>query len=526
MRWYNPTMRRMLYFVVFFSGLASLAVEFAASRLLGNFFGTSNLVWASIIGLILIYLTAGYFLGGSWSDRSPKLKTMLTILIWAAFFIGLIPIASRPILRFASQAFEQLKFGVLAGSFITVMILFSIPVTLLGTASPFAIRLAIQDTHESGKISGRIYAISTLGSFLGTFLPVLVLIPSIGTYRTFLAISLMLLAVILFCMWKSVNRKAALVYFWMPMVIMLLFWLGVEGRDKNTEGLIFETDSAYNYIQVQEIDGYRYLRLNEGQGIHSIWHPSELFFAGPWEEVLAGPFFNSAPFQPSRLTDMAIIGLAAGTTARQASIAFPGIRIDGFEIDPKIIEIGYQYFGMDIANLNAIPEDGRIGLRKITTQYQLISVDAYRPPYIPPHLTTREFFRDIHHHLTEDGVMVINVGRAPGDRRLVNALYNTIATEFPSVYIMDLPYSFNTLIYATKNETRASNLAENYEILLHSPDTPLILLQSLQVAVNNLQPLPDQEQDLVFTDDLAPVELITNSMILKFLFSNQMEQLQ
>lgn len=519
-------MRRMLYYVVFFSGFASLAVEFAASRLLGNFFGTSNLVWASIIGLILIYLTAGYFLGGTWSDRSPKIRTMLTILVWAAFFIGLIPIVSRPILRFASQAFEQLKFGVLAGSFVAVMILFSIPVTLLGTASPFAIRLAIQDTHESGKISGRIYAISTLGSFLGTFLPVLVLIPQIGTYRTFLAISGLLLIVVLTCMWKSVDHKSALVYFWMPIVILLLYWLGVNGTDKNSQGLIFEVDSSYNYIQVQEIDGYRYLRLNEGQGIHSIWHPTEMFFAGPWEEVLAGPFFNPAPYQPSQLKNMAIIGLAAGTTARQASIAFPGIRMDGYEIDPEIIEIGKEYFGMDIENLNSIPEDGRIGLHKSTTEYQLISVDAYRPPYIPPHLTTREFFREIHDHLTGDGVMVINVGRAPGDRRLVNALFNTIAAEFPSVYIMDLPYSFNTLIYATKSETRVSNLAENYDILLHTQDTPLILLQSLQVAVNNLQPLPDQDQELVFTDDLAPVELITNSMIIKFLFSNQMEQLQ
>ena len=123
-------MRKFLYFIVFMSGLVSLAVEFAASRLLGNYFGTSNLVWASIVGLILIYLTAGYFIGGAWADRSPKHETLYKILCWAALAVGLIPLASRPILRLASEAFDQLSLGVLFGSFTVVMVLFIIPVKI------------------------------------------------------------------------------------------------------------------------------------------------------------------------------------------------------------------------------------------------------------------------------------------------------------------------------------------------------------------------------------------------------------
>ncbi len=122
--------------------------------------------------------------------------------------------------------------------------------------------------------------------------------------------------------------------------------------------MIYETESAYNYIQVQEVDGYRFLRLNEGQGVHSIWHPREFFYGGPWEQVLAGPFFNSPGVDPAGIKDMAIIGLAAGTTARQAATVFPDIRVDGFEIDPKIIEVGRQYFGMDIPQLTALPRMG------------------------------------------------------------------------------------------------------------------------------------------------------------------------
>ena len=206
-RWYNGRVKKLLYVAVFFAGMTTLAVEFTASRLLGNYFGTSNLVWASIIGLILIYLTLGYFIGGVWADRSPEFRTFFRILLWAGFSIGLIPLISRPILRFAAQAFDQFQFGVLIGSFVVVMILFSIPVTLLGTTSPFAIRLGIKDTSEAGGLSGRIYATSTLGSFIGAFLPVLVLIPTIGTYRTFLVFSLLLVILSIFGLWKTVGEK-------------------------------------------------------------------------------------------------------------------------------------------------------------------------------------------------------------------------------------------------------------------------------------------------------------------------------
>ena len=144
-------MQKFTFFIVFISGMVSLSVEVAASRLLGNYFGTSNLVWASIIGLILIYLTAGYFLGGRWADRSPAYKTFFSILAWAALTTALVPLISRPILRLAADAFDNLRLGVMAGSFASVMILFIIPVTLLGMASPFAIRLSIKDKEKIGR---------------------------------------------------------------------------------------------------------------------------------------------------------------------------------------------------------------------------------------------------------------------------------------------------------------------------------------------------------------------------------------
>lgn len=517
-------MRKYLYLTVFFSGMCSLAIEMAASRLLGNVFGTSNLVWAAIIGLILIYLAVGYFLGGAWADRSPRYQTLYWILLGASLATALVPVISRPVLRLAANAFDQLEVGTLLGSFTAVIILLAIPMTLIGTASPFAIRLAIQETENAGKVAGRIYAISTLGSFFGTFLPVLLLIPTLGTYRTFLLLAAFLALVSVIGLVKTTGKKASLLLA-VPLLLFpaLALW-ALPGSVKNTSGIIFEAESGYNYIQVLQSNDYRYLRLNEGQGVHSMYNPDILYYGGPWEMVLVAPFFSNTPFDFKEIESMAIVGLAAGTTARQASLVYPNIQIDGIEIDPKIVEVGKEYFGMDLPNLNIIIQDGRWALEQSEKTYQVISVDAYRPPYIPAQMTTVEFFQSVYDHLADDGVMVINVGRAPEDRRLVNALSSTILTVFPSIYVVDLPGTFNTLLYATRQPTTAQNLYDNYTRVTLSAYKQELLLTAGSVAVTNLQPAPEPGQ--IFTDDKAPVEWITNNMVLRFLTTSSLEGLE
>jgi len=515
---------RYIYFAVFASGMVTLAVELAASRLLGNVFGTSNLVWASIIGLILIYLTAGYFIGGPWADRSPNASTMYLVMLWGAFTVGVVPLVSRPVLRFAADAFDQLQMGVLFGSFAAVLILFSIPVTLLGTISPFAIRLAIGSAEEAGKVSGRIYALSTMGSFIGTFLPELLLIPLVGTTYTFIFFSLLLIVVALVGMGLSSGWKKAAVWIWMPLVLILLVWLFGRGGIKSTVGQVFEDESTYNYIQVLQRDGYTYLRLNEGQGVHSTYHPQQLSFDGPWMQFLAGPFLNPFPHQPEDVHRIAIVGLAAGTVARQATAAFGNVPIDGYEIDPEIIEVGREYFDMNMPNLNAIAQDGRWGLEHSPYQYSLVAIDAYRPPYIPWHLTTREFFQMVDAHLAEDGVAVINVGRSSDDRSLIDALVTTMGTVFPSIYVMDVPATFNTMVYATRQPTNFDDLSANYNLLLSRGDVQPFLLDAMLRTIAFRQPLP--EPTIVFTDDRAPVEWIVNKMVLSYILSGQYQELQ
>jgi predicted membrane-bound spermidine synthase len=518
-------MRRYLYFTVFISGLCSLALEMAGSRLLETTFGSSNLVWAAVIGLILIYLAIGYFLGGKWADRSASPKTFYSILIAAALSIAFIPLVSKPILNAASLAFDKLQLGMLGGAFAVVVILMAIPVILLGTASPFAIRLAVQDSRTIGSVSGRIYAISTLGSFIGTFLPPLFLIPLIGTALTFLMISALLLITSLVGIILTRGFRNSTPLLFTPLILLAAgIWLQTL-PSRTTEGMIYETESAYNYIQVLEFNDYHLLRLNEGQGVHSVFHPTILRYSGPWDQVLAAPFFNPAPVDPASVQTMAIVGLAAGTTARQAAYAYPGIHIDGYEIDSKIVQVGYDFFGMDeIPNLTVHVQDGRWGLEHSLNHYQIISVDAYRPPYIPWHMTTREFFQIVYDHLTSDGVMVINVGRAPEDRRLINTLSSTILQVFPTVHVMDLPDSFNSLIYATVQPTTSKNLADNLNLLLPRSDIHPLLAETSSYTLTNLQPAPPS--DIIFTDDRAPIEWITNNLVIHFILSGQTENLE
>lgn len=515
---------RYLLFAVFSSGMTCLAIEMAASRLLGPAFGTSNLVWASIIGLILIYLTAGYFLGGRWADRSPYARTMYAIMAWAAFSIGLIPLIARPVLRLAAGAFDEFQFGIVAGSFIAVLILFVIPMTLLGTISPFAIRLAIEDPQRAGSVAGRIYAISTLGSFIGTFISVLLLIPLIGTANTFIVFAVFLNFVALFGISRSGDWRGALRLSWMIPVLILAAVLLARGSLKSTQGQIYEGESAYNYIQVIERDGYRYLRLNEGAGIHSVYHPTVLDYQGPWEKFLVAPFFNPSPFVPAGVKNMAVVGLAAGTVARQAAAVYGPIPIDGYEIDPQIITVGREYFGMDLPNLTAIAQDGRTGLQLSGTRYSLIAVDAYRPPYIPWHLTTVEFFQLVYDHLSADGVLAINVGRSTSDRSLIDGLVGTISQVFPAVYVADVPNSFNTMVYATVQPTRVEDFYNNVVGLMNDPSVHPLLRDSAQVTVVNLKPTPASE--VVYTDDLAPVEWVTNNMVLSYVLFGDLEVLR
>jgi len=508
--------RVLLLIAVFVGGMTSLGVELTAARLLDPYFGNSLIIWAVLIGTVLLYLTLGYYIGGKWADRKPYYRVLYQITAWSSLLIGVAPFIARPVLSWSVQGFAQYSVGILAGSLLGVIALFSVPVTLLGCVSPFAIRLSMADesVESSGNVAGGLYALSTVGSLLGTFLPVLILIPNIGTRNTFLFLAFALMAVSLAGLFTEL-RARALPYLLMPAALIALIVLLPGGVIKPVERgeLLYETESAYNYIQVIRWGDETWLKLNEGQGVHSIYNPEAVLVGGIWDHFLIAPFFNNPPYTADQVGSLALIGSAAGTIPKQYTAVYGPIPIDGAEIDPEIIRVGREYFDMNEPNLNAVAQDGRYFLANSPRQYDVIALDAYRPPYIPFHLTTREFFRQARDHLTENGVVAINAGRTRTDWSLVKVLASTLKAEFPNVYLVDLgdnSYDLsNVLIVATRQPTRLENLTANTALMTH----PLLK----QVAEGSLGRATEfTAPTLIFTDDRAPVEQVVHGLILSF----------
>jgi predicted membrane-bound spermidine synthase len=344
---------------------------------------------------------------------------------------------------------------------------------------------------------------------------VLVLIPNIGTRNTFLLFSTVLLAISLAGLFFTVKARAV-PYLLLPLMLLILMLALPADVIKPAESgeLLHEAESAYNYIQVVQKGHEVWLRLNEGEGIHSIYAPGYVLLDGVWDYFLIAPYFNEPPYTADQVGSLALIGSAAGTVSKQYSEVYGPIPIDGAEIDPEIIRVGREYFDMNEPNLNAVAQDGRYFLMNSPRTYDVIAIDAYRPPYIPFHLTTREFFAEVREHLTSDGVVAINAGRSRTNWTLVEALASTMKAEFPSVYTVDLAPpdqdAGNVLVVATMQPTRVENLVRNTELMTH----PL-----LRRVAQDALPLTTEftEPTVVFTDDKAPVEQVVHGLILSWI---------
>lgn len=543
----------MLHFLVFVSGMTVLGSELAGSRLLAPYFGTSLFIWANVIGLILLYLTVGYWLGGRLADRYPTREALYHVTAVAAVFIGAIPVFAKPILYLSSIGFANYSLGIFWGSLMGVIGLFLVPITLLGCVSPWAIRLSVTDVRGAGRTAGALYALSTLGSLAGAYLPVLLLIPTVGTNRTFFLFSIVLLITSvaglvqerrrgrvmqlavpgtpnqLVAEVESRQRRglASLAAYTVALAVIVAIAALPGGiiRAQPYGELLYENESAYNYIQVVKTGTRVDLVLNEGHAVHSIYDPNELLTEGPWDYFLMAPFFSPG-IRERDVDSMLMLGSAAGTTPRMYIELFGPIPIDGVEIDPKIIEVGRRFFMMNMPSFNAIAEDARYFLRRTEKKYQVVGVDAYRQPYIPFHLTTREFFREVKDHLDPDGVVAINAGRTEDDYRLVNVLAGTMADVYENVFVINIPTAINSIVVGTNRPSTLAQFRTNLEGLQNPTlrrvanvargnSCEYVVPGSGRAALSGeVCPFATQLGRMVFTDDLAPVEQVIDQIIL------------
>ena len=488
--------------------MASLAVEFGAARLLAPYFGTSLYVWGVLIGLVLIYLSAGYVIGGRLADRRPDDLLLFQITAWAGLWIGVIPLVSYPILLASQQGFRELSIGLVAGTLLAVVLLFAVPVILLGCVSPFAIRLLLKNVETGGNTAGRVYALSTAGSILGTFLPVFWFIPTYGTRPTLAGFGLVLVLFSVAGLWPRKRLYAGLG------VGVIIAWILLPAGIKPPEvgRLLYERESAYNYIQVVQDGVTTKLILNEGRAVHSVYVSGDQLTHGYWDLLLDAGAFRPAQSSPAVPGSIAILGLAGGTVARQMRMAYGDqVDITGVEIDPDILAVGHRYFHLDDARAHEVVGDARYWLETQAGRYDVVLLDAYRQPYIPFHLTTKEFFTDVRNHLNPNGVAVANVGRAASDYRLVDAIASTMAAVYSSVLLVDDSLFTNTLVFGTMSPVSADDVRANLQVI----STPLAMEPAQVILdVGRLRASPYHGQ--VFTDDLAPVEQLIDQIIFSY----------
>jgi spermidine synthase len=488
---------RFLYVLVFVVGTASLGAEIAAARLMAPFFGASTIVWANTIGVVLVALSIGYWLGGKLGDRYARLRELCLVVGLAAVLLAIVPFAARPFFEISTDALDEIAPGAFVGSLVGVLFLIAIPVVLLGTASPWAIRLATPDVAHSGRTAGRLYAVSTVGSLLGTMLAALVLIPFVGTQRSFIAFAVAL----------GLVAAAGLGWRYLALPAALAAVIAVPiGTVKATDGeeVLFEGETEEQYVRVvEQEDGDRALELNEGQATHSLYRPGSYLTDDVWDGYLVLPFAaRSTP--PERI---AILGNAAGTTARAYGHFFPDTEVDGVEIDAKLTELGRRYFDMDNPRLEVFHEDARPWLEDSGGDYDVIMVDAYRQPYIPFYLATKEFFELVRDRLAPGGAVVVNAGHPEGNDDLEKVLSATLAEVFPTV-LRDPIEDTNTLLLATEAPASDDRLAEAIPSL---PDDLRVVAAASSERVE-----PRLTGGEVYTDDQAPVEWLIDRSILGY----------
>jgi MFS family permease len=526
---------RLLLLAVFLNGVGTLGVEMLASRMLAPFFGTSQPIWAVVIGLTLAYLALGYHLGGRLADRRPDERVFYSLILLAGVLTAFIPPLAQPILGLAQRAVAALEVGGFLGALVGVLLLFAAPVTLMAMVSPFAVRLAVPPngpTVAVGRTAGTISALSTVGSIAGTFVTVLFLIPALGTTATtYLFATLLVLLGAL-----GLRDKRALVA--IALVALLAGYSFATRTVIKSAGcagcmLVEEAESAANYIQVANrvhpLLGEQYvLLLNEGLAVHSIYSSryeqtgdplDTTTDGGPWDFFAVAPFF-AANRSPEDIGSLAMLGSAAGTVPAQFLALYgPETHVDAVEIDPEIIRLGRRYFGMRDAatgpehpNYYVHAEDARFWLaaRAGGQRYDVIGMDAYHQPYIPFHLTTVEFFQLVRSKLSEQGVAVVNAGVGPsGDTRLGESLAATMSRVFPQVYIIDTPRFGNQIIVGTARDEGdgLANFVANYDGVAD----PALRAMMETVIARRFDPAETAREP--FTDDKAPVEALIDGLI-------------
>jgi spermidine synthase len=515
----NHSRNGQLKLVVFIAGAVLMALEMTGSRVLAIHFGSSIYVWGAIIGIFLTALSAGYFAGGMLADRWPTFTVLSILVLIAGVWIALIPLYANRVCR----AILQLNTGERPGPLIATLILFGGPSVLLGMVSPYAVRIAARAIESMGNVAGRLYALSTFGSIVGTLLTAFWLIPAVGVRALLQVLGLCLILLTLVSL--AATRKRRIIVGTILVVCAVFVLVGVRRNTTergNNQTVVYEGDSVYHYILVVDDvrRNARFLQFNN-------YIESGIDLNPPYATRVSytNGFELARIFKP-KLERILIIGGGGGVGARKFVEDDPETRVDLVEIDPLVVDLSLKFFHLQPSDrLHVHVDDGRNFVRRTKDKYDLVILDAFTiGGQIPFHLTTKEFMQEIQQVLTPDGLLLANInGSLVGSRsRIVRAEFKTASEVFGNVYLFphlhelerkqaslfDQRSPRSIILIAVRGGNRwTKELIANMALQLQKSGTvrtPTFLEDAMQFFDD---PLSVADVPLL-TDDYAPVDIM------------------
>jgi spermidine synthase len=478
-----------LYCTVFLTGAAVMVIELLGTRLIAPFYGASLYVWTSVISVTLIALALGYFVGGHWADRAKQTGLALIIAV-AGLLTLVIPWITGPILL----ATDPL--GLRMGTFVSTLVLFTPSLFMLGMIGPFAVKLATSSLEGVGTSAGSIYAVSTVGSVIGTLFLGFYLFPKVGSREIFMGLGIALFILALGVTYFERNRlrlKIAL-----PPVValtvigfILLPFVANSGNTfshDDTYQTQFEQESLYGWVRVIDnpAENYRLLTVDASTiGAASISHGEN---ALSYQEIV-----GLIPTLSPNMQRALLIGQGAGHMA--TTLKRYGIETDTLEIDPAVAEAARDYFDF-IPTGKTIIGDARYEIRQLENIYDLIILDVFTGGSEPVHLLTVETMQQLHALLSKQGILALNFVAfyEDGNNAALASVAKTLAQVFPhqQVFISDPGRDFNDFIFLATNHA----ISLEAETLGHTQSD---WLKERRLDIN-------QSQGVLLTDNLNPLE--------------------
>lgn len=477
--------------------------ELVGSRVLAPFFGTALPVWTSLIGVILGSLSAGYYLGGKLADKNSQYRILSLLQLLSAGLIAFTALIKTFVLSSIFVYFSDIRLGSVSASFI----LFAPTSFFLGMITPYAIKLRLSNIETSGKTIGALYAISTLGSILGTFAAGFYLVPIFGSTKILylLAVLLCFSAFILEPkqIFKLKKRHSAL------LLILTLTLAAILIKTPLTKFSFASIDTAYNSLHIYETKDPKTQRPVRCLSTDPQGTQGAMFLDDDNDLV-----FDYLKYY--RLAEHFSPVIRQGLFIGGGVYAFPKdflkrnqeAMLDVVELDPGVTAAAKKYFNLqDNERMKIIHEDGRTYLNRNEKKYDVIYVDAFNAHIsIPFQLTTKEAIEKMYDSLNEDGVVLTNIISAvDGDKgKFLRAEIATYKEYFQQVYIFlinpDRPSTEygNIMLVAIKSKNMPSFASNNQELSKY-----LSTLWKNEISFD----MP------ILTDDYAPIDYYTSAFI-------------